>query len=166
MPAARPRGTPLSRGKETADVDPIEMLTEDHRRVEQLFDQFQAATSKREKERVSQLVFKELTVHSLLEKELFYPTVALQDSAQKPLIDHSYHDHAEVEERIGLLKNMAPDDGQYEPVFAELIGLVKEHAREEEEQLFPDARRKLGAGLAPLGRKMQRRQKELLGIPV
>jgi hemerythrin superfamily protein len=142
------------------------MLTEDHRRVEQLFDQFQAATSKQEKERVARLIFKELSVHSLLEKELFYPAVALHDPKQKGLVDHSYHDHAEVEERIGLLKNMAPDDAQFEPVFMELVGLVKEHAQEEEEQMFPDARQKLGNGLAALGRKIQQRQKELMGIPL
>jgi hemerythrin superfamily protein len=147
-------------------MDPIQMLTEDHRRVEQLFDQYQAATSVQEKKTVSELVFKELTVHSLLEKDLFYPTVALGNPQQKDLIDHSYHDHAEVEERIGLLKNMTPGDAQYDQVFTELISLVKEHAQEEEQQMFPSARQKLGDQLEGLGRKMQARQKELMAVPV
>jgi hemerythrin superfamily protein len=147
-------------------MDPIQMLTEDHRRVEQLFEQFQAASSVQERRTVSQLVFKELSVHGMLEKDLFYPTVALGDPQQKDLIDHSYHDHAEVEERIGLLKNMAPGDEQFVPVFNELIALVKEHAQEEEDQMFPQARQKLGDQLESLWRKMQARQKELLAIPV
>ena len=147
-------------------MDPIQMLTEDHRRVEQLFSQFQAASSAQEKEQVALLVFKELSVHSLLEKDLFYPTVAMADPQQKDLVDHSYHDHAEVEERIGLLKNMKPGDAQYDQIFNELISLVMEHAQEEEQQMFPSAQQKLGGQMESLGRKMQTRQKELMAIPV
>jgi hemerythrin superfamily protein len=154
------------RAKEPGTMDPIQMLTEDHRRVEQLFDQYQAATSVQEKKTVSALVFKELSVHGLLEKDLFYPTVAMNDPQQKDLVDHSYHDHAEVEERLGLLKNMTPGDDQYDQVFTELISLVKEHAQEEESEMFPRARQKLGDQLESLGRKMQTRQKELVAIPV
>jgi len=144
-------------------MDPIQMLTEDHEKVKGLFRQYEQATDPQQKQQIAQTVFSELQVHSVLEKELFYPAVAQQgDAEEKALVDHSYHDHAVVEQLIDQLKAMSVTDPQYDATFLELRGNVLEHAQEEEEQMFPDARTELGDALAALGDQMQARKQALL----
>jgi hemerythrin superfamily protein len=53
-------------------TDAIQMLKDDHRKVETLFDQFLEEESGK-KQQIAQQIFHELEVHSTLEEELFYP---------------------------------------------------------------------------------------------
>ena len=143
-------------------MDPIQMLTDDHEKVKGLFRQYEQATDPQQKEQLARTVFTELQVHSVLEKELFYPAVAQQgDAEEQALVDHSYHDHAVVEQLIDRLKAMRATDPQYDATFLELRGNVLEHAQEEEERMFPDARTQLGDALAALGARMQERKQAL-----
>ena len=144
-------------------MDPIQLLTEDHEKVKGLFRQYEQATDASQKQQVARTVFTELQIHSALEKELFYPAVARKgDPDEKALVEHSYHDHAAVEELIGELQAMQPTDPQYDAKFRELSGNVLEHAQEEEERMFPDARTELGDDLAALGEQMQARKQALM----
>lgn len=144
-------------------MDPIQMLTEDHEKVKGLFRRYEQATDPQQKQQIAQTVFTELQVHSVLEKELFYPAVAQKgDAEEKALVDHSYHDHAVVEQLIDQLKAMSATDPQYDVTFLELRGNVLEHAQEEEERMFPDARTELGDALTALGDQMQARKQALV----
>ncbi|MDP3384693.1 MAG: hemerythrin domain-containing protein, partial [Phenylobacterium sp.] len=57
-----------------ARIDAIKLLKDDHREVEDLFEQFEKATAKDRKAKIVQKICTELTVHSLIEEEIFYPT--------------------------------------------------------------------------------------------
>jgi hemerythrin superfamily protein len=143
-------------------MDPIQLLTEDHEKVKGLFRQYEQATDAQQQQQIARTVFTELQIHSALEKELFYPAVAQKgDADEKALVDHSYHDHAVVEQLIGELQAMRPADPQFDTKFAELRGNVLEHAQEEEERMFPDARTELGDDLMALGDRMQARKRAL-----
>jgi hemerythrin superfamily protein len=62
--------------KQQTSIDAIELLKKDHRKVEELFEQFlQGSTGG--KHDLAQQIFKELEVHAIVEEELFYP--ALQE---------------------------------------------------------------------------------------
>ena len=148
-------------------MDPIQLLTEDHEKVKGLFHAYEQATDLQEKQQLAATVFRELQIHSVLEKELFYPAVARQgDADEKALVEHSYHDHAAVEQLIGELQAMPATDPQYEGKFRELRGNVLEHAQEEEEQMFPAARTELGDSLGALGDQMQARKQALMAAPM
>ena len=101
-------------------MDPIQMLTEDHEKVKGLFRQYEQATDAQQKQQLAQTVFTELQIHSALEKELFYPAVARKgDPDEQALVEHSYHDHAAVEQLIGELQGLRPTDPQYDAKFRE-----------------------------------------------
>ena len=88
-------------------MDPIQMLTEDHETVKGLFREYEQATDAQQKQQLARTVFRELQIHSVLEKELFYPAVAQRgDAEEQELVEHSYHDHAAVERLIGELEAM------------------------------------------------------------
>ncbi|HWF59458.1 MAG TPA: hemerythrin domain-containing protein [Nitrospira sp.] len=61
-----------SSSKKTRSTDAIQMLKDDHRKVEALFDQFLEEEGGK-KQQTAQQIFHELEVHSTLEEELFYP---------------------------------------------------------------------------------------------
>src|SRR5437899_443012 len=57
---------------QAAAQDAIAMLKADHRKVEQLFAQYEGADSNRKKQ-IVQDVCRELITHTILEEEIFYP---------------------------------------------------------------------------------------------
>ncbi|OQW37339.1 MAG: hypothetical protein A4E19_14380 [Nitrospira sp. SG-bin1] len=82
----RTKAKPSSKKKPS---DAIQLLQEDHRRVETLFDQFLDADGGK-RQQVAQQIFHELEVHSTLEEELFYPALQSQgDSADSALLEDS-----------------------------------------------------------------------------
>lgn len=58
-------------------TDAIQMLKDDHRKVEALFEQFLEEEDGK-KQHIAQQIFHELEVHSTLEEELFYPALQAQ----------------------------------------------------------------------------------------
>lgn len=94
-------------------TDAIQMLKDDHRKVEALFDQFLEEEGGK-KQQLAQQIFHELEVHSTLEEELFYPALQNQgDPAElgsleqdeeiegKEAMDASELDEGEEMERNG-----------------------------------------------------------------
>lgn len=63
-------------------ADAIQMLKEDHRKVEELFNQFREEESGK-KQQIAQQIFHELEVHSTLEEELFYPALQNQGEVEE-----------------------------------------------------------------------------------
>ena len=63
-------------------TDAIQMLKDDHRKVEALFEQFLAEEGGK-KQQIAQQIFHELEVHSTLEEELFYPALQTQGNPEE-----------------------------------------------------------------------------------
>lgn len=71
-----------STSQKKRSADAIQMLKDDHRKVEALFDRFLEEESGK-KQQIAQQIFHELDVHATLEEELFYPAFQSQsDSAE------------------------------------------------------------------------------------
>jgi hypothetical protein len=73
-----PRRNATQRGSKNeqnanSDSDPIAMLHADHRRVEQLFGSFEKASSAKQKSQLAKQICTELTIHTLIDEEIFYP---------------------------------------------------------------------------------------------
>ncbi len=54
-------------------LDAVALLKADHRKVEDLFEKFEAAKSGSVKQKLVQQICIELTVHATIEEEIFYP---------------------------------------------------------------------------------------------
>ena len=59
------------------DVNAVDMLKKDHQAVTDLFGQFERAEAS-EREAIATQVFNELTIHAILEEDIFYPAVRAQ----------------------------------------------------------------------------------------
>lgn len=93
-------------------ADAIDMLKDDHRKVEALFEQFLKEENGKEQQ-IAQQIFHELEVHSTLEEELFYPALQTQgDPAELGSLEQG--EEIEREETIDASK-LDEDIEQDEP---------------------------------------------------
>ena len=140
----------------------IEMLREDHRKVKQLFDEFEDAEESQAKEQIVETTVRELEVHAALEEEIFYPAAEKQIN-EKESIDEAREEHHVVKLLIGELKKMSADDERYDAKYKVLSESVKHHIEEEESELFPKLEGELDA--EGLGIQMETRKQELQRQP-
>ena len=146
----------------TKSQDAIALLKEDHRAVEKLFDQFEQAKGDGRKEKLARQICLELSVHTMIEEEIFYP--ACQGSVEEDLLKESYveHDAAKL-----LIAEIEAADGESDEFFDAKVKVLSEeiqHHVEEEEQpggVFAQVR-KSKMELDVLGGQLAERKKELI----
>jgi selenocysteine-specific translation elongation factor len=143
--------------------DALGRLKADHDKVTALFREFNALKGKPGKDRrkadlVDEICY-ELTLHSMLEEEIFYPVLraAIDDDE---LLDEADIEHAGARELIGQLEIMAPGDDHYDATVTVLGEEVAHHIEKEEGELFELARA-AGIDLDDLGEQLAARKDEL-----
>jgi hemerythrin superfamily protein len=151
---------PRSRTKTSTDA--IDLLKQDHDRVEKAFKDFEKMDRQDAQacRRLIDGVCSELTVHTMLEEEIFYPAVR-EAIGDEDLMNEAAVEHETARMLIEQLENMAPDDPNYFATFTVLGEYVRHHIQEEQGEMFPAAR-KARLDLAALGERMQARRDELI----
>jgi len=144
---------------ETKTQDAIALLKEDHRAVEKLFKDFEDAKGEGRKEKLARQICLELTVHTAIEEEIFYP--ACDGKVDEDLLKEAYveHDAAKL-----LVAEIEAGDGQSDDFFDAKVQVLSEqiehHVKEEEDELFPKVR-KADLDLKALGEQLAARSQEL-----
>jgi iron-sulfur cluster repair protein YtfE (RIC family) len=143
----------------------IDLLTQDHKRVQKLFKDFEKV-DRMDEEAVRELVETaclELQIHSMLEEEIFYPAVRTQadDQEAEDLLNRAEVEHETVDELIAKLHALEADDAMYCAYFTVLAEYVKHHIKQEEQDLFPAVQDMSALNLDQLGEDMRRRREEL-----
>ena len=147
-------------------MNAITMLKEDHEKVKGLFRDFEAAGDRayQKKLRIAEQVFRELEVHTTLEEEIFYPAVQAKASKDgKELVLEGLEEHHVVDVLISELKQLQPENEQFDAKFKVLTENVEHHIEEEEGEMLPDAEKRLGNELERLGAEMKARKEALVG---
>jgi hypothetical protein len=147
--------------KETSKKTPNQILRDDHKKVKQLFKEFEDAKSEKQKKRIVSEAILELKIHTAVEEEIFYPAVAEQADEEEDqlLVDEAIEEHAAAKRLMEELEGMEPGQERYDAKFIVLSEMVKHHIEEEEAEMFPD--NKDVSGDAELGRRMLDRKAEL-----
>lgn len=141
-------------GDERRDV--IEVLTHDHREVEEMFDELTAATDAEERRRITDDVTIELVRHSIAEEIHLYPAVRSVVPDGDQIADREISDHAEVERILKELEQADPSHEGFNTLVNRLIEDVSAHVEDEEGTLFPKLAEHANAGqLMELGDKVQ-----------
>jgi hemerythrin superfamily protein len=148
--------------KPVVKMDAIGMLIADHKKVQRAFKDFEKLKkggSKRGKSDIVRQTCADLTVHTKIEEEIFYPAArkAIKDA---DLMDEAKVEHAGAKELIAQLESMQPGDDLYDAKFTVLGESVNHHIREEQNEMFPKVR-KTKLDLNALGRQMAQRTAEL-----
>jgi len=145
-----------------APVDAITLLQQDHDRVATAFRQFEGM-DRHDDAACRQLiaaVCEELKTHAVLEDEVFYPAVRAA-TGDAELMTEAAVEHETARMLIDQLEHMAADPG-YFATFTVLGEYVRHHIREEQDEMFPAAR-KAGLDLRKLGERLRARRRVLAG---
>lgn len=132
-----------------ASGDAIELITADHRTVEQLFGQLDAAATDEARVTVGQRIIEELSIHATIEEQVLYPR-SRRLLGEGQLIDHAIEEHDRLTQVLADLDGASPADDRFAGGYQLAKQLVEEHVAEEEGELLPRLRD--GAGPEELHR--------------
>jgi hemerythrin superfamily protein len=156
----------MAKGQTVETRDAIDLLMDDHKRVDKLFGDFEKV-DREDPDAVQELVeiaCMELQIHSILEEEIFYPAVRAEvaddDRDGQDMLNEAEVEHEMVDELIAKLQELEPDDAMYAAYFTVLAEYVKHHVKEEETELFPQVR-SMSLDLQQLAEDMRLRREEL-----
>lgn len=158
--AAKKAPAKKSPARKAAPQDAIALLRADHKVVSDLFEQFEKTRSDTRKAAIVAKICKELTVHTEIEEEIFYPAVkaALKDHE---LIPEANVEHASVKDLIAQVEGKTPDGEMYDARVKVMGEFVKHHVKEEHTEMFPKAK-KTKIDMVALGQQMAARKQELM----
>jgi len=138
--------------------DAVALLKRGHDSVRALFDQFEKAERKAEKQKIVKQAIEELRIHATLEEELFYP--AIRQQLKNGVMNEADEEHHVAKLLIAELDAIGDDNDHFDAKFTVLAESVRHHIKEEENQMFPQAR-DLPIDFKALGQEMERRKEEL-----
>ncbi len=156
----------------TMSTDAITLLKADHKLVKGIFDDFEKAEGKREKAKLVAQAIIELKIHTTIEEEIFYPIVrkalrkALGKDEATDMMDEADEEHHVAKLLIGELETMKASDDHWAGKFTVLAENITHHVKEEETEMFVEAR-KLDLDFKAIGAQMLARKEELKaqGVP-
>ncbi len=166
MPAnkAPTKASPRTSAKTTSPLPPskdaIALLTADHEEVSQLFAEYEGTRSITNKKALVAKICTALSVHVQIEEEIFYPAIkaALKDEL---LVPEALVEHTGVKSLIAQLEVIEPDGEMYDAKVKVLSEYVKHHVKEEQTEMFPQAKA-TSLDMAELGARLATRRDELL----
>jgi len=143
-------------------LDAVALLKADHRKVEELFAQFEATKSDGKKKGLAEQICMELTVHTKIEEDIFYP--ACEGKVEEDLLKEAYVEHDSAKVLIAEIEAGGPDDEFYDAKVKVLSEMIEHHVKEEEQRvegMFSQAR-KAGLDMDALGEQMAAEKAQLI----
>ena len=124
--------------------DVIEILSHDHREVEQMFAELESLRgaadeqSRARRKDVAEQVTIELVRHSVAEEAAVYPKV--KEKVSEAEAERAKQEHAEAEATMKRLEKLSPEDPGFDAELQTLMTEIRAHVAEEENEMFPQLR--------------------------
>jgi hemerythrin superfamily protein len=145
--------------------DAVALIKADHRKVEQLFREFEEAGDRayKTKQGLVERIVEELEVHATIEEEIYYPAVEAKARKEgKELVAEAVEEHHVVKVLLGELSSMSAEEDAFDAKVKVLMENVRHHVEEEESELLPQSEEVLGKQeLTRLGEQMAARKQQL-----
>jgi hemerythrin superfamily protein len=128
-------------------MDAIELLKQDHVKVKGLLREYESVKESDQRKRlVAEQVIRELMIHETIEEQVFYPAFRkAADEEGRELVAEAKEEHHVVDLLIEELQEVDLDAEDFDAKMKVLKENVEHHIEEEEDEMFPDARKMLGA---------------------
>jgi hemerythrin-like domain-containing protein len=142
------------------EITAIDLLTEQHHEVDELFTEFEKASSTDDKDELFETIADKLAIHTRIEEQLFYPAVTAKKT--EDMVLEAFVEHTSIKRLLADLLDTEADDPKFEAQMKVLKEQVEHHVEEEENQLFPAARKVLNKDeLVALAQEMTALQTEM-----
>src|SRR3954449_2213346 len=137
----------------------VALLKEDHDRVKELFDRFEAARTRPAKIKNVRAALVKLKVHAAIEEEIFYP--AVREPVGKEIMNEADEEHHVAKLLIAELDTMDGSESHFDAKFKVLAENVRHHIDEEENEMLPKSQQ-VKIDFETLAEKMRQRKERLL----
>ena len=142
-------------------MDAIEMLKSQHKDVDELFAQIEAATTTDKKARLFEQLADKLAVHATIEEKHFYPAVKAKRT--EDILLESLEEHLGIKRVLADLLATDASDDTFDAKIKVLKEQVEHHVEEEHTDLFPKVKKLLDAEtLTAIAQEMTATQEELI----
>ena len=143
-------------------MDALTLLKDDHDKMRKLLTELDSTTERgvKTREELYSKIKGELTVHEIIEEEIFYP--ALKDHPKaKDIVLEAYEEHHVVDTVMAELEALPVDDETWGAKATVMKENVEHHMEEEEGEMFQKARQEFDKDeLEELGSRMEQRKME------
>jgi hemerythrin superfamily protein len=162
--AARRSDTKARSAPSTRQPDVIALLKSDHREVAAMHKAYQKLVDGKAdagaRGELAAKICRALSIHAQAEEDVFY--TALRDTPEADdLLDEAAIEHACAKSLIAQIEALDPDDDKYDARVVVLCEYIAHHVKEEEGEMFPQARKSGELDLKALGEAFARRKAEL-----
>jgi iron-sulfur cluster repair protein YtfE (RIC family) len=141
-------------------MNAIELLKEDHDRVDKLFQKVKA-TEDGEHGKLFDKIKEELEIHTHIEETIFYPVLIKEgDEELKSITLEGIEEHRQAKMFLRELASLKEDSEKFEPKLKVLMEDIEHHVQEEEGEMFPMIKEQFdSARLDELGTEMETEKK-------
>jgi hemerythrin superfamily protein len=150
-----------------AEPDACSLLDTDHKNVKKLFTAYdelvgsKVASATAKKRQLAQQICAELTVHTQIEEEIFYPAVR-EAIKETDLLDEAEVEHASAKDLIAQIQDAEEIDEMFDAKVKVLGEYIDHHVKEERNEMFLKARAAKGLDLVTMRELMAARKEELM----
>jgi hemerythrin superfamily protein len=128
-------------------MNAVDILTKDHREVDALIATLEQAGDSTSSATNYQSTFEQLvsalSVHMQAEEQIFYPAMRNVEGEEE-LVVEAYDEHNEVKGLLLQMKSLEPSSTEFQENLKLVKAGIQHHVSEEEGEMFPDAKEKLG----------------------
>ena len=139
-------------------MNAIELLKDDHDKVDWLFQKVKATEEDEHKELFEKIKM-ELDAHTHIEEKIFYPRLKEEDELEDITLE-GIEEHHQAKMFLRELASLSDDSEKFEPKLKVLMEDITHHVQEEEGEMFPKVEKIIGkAELEKLGKQMEEEKK-------
>jgi iron-sulfur cluster repair protein YtfE (RIC family) len=141
-------------------MNAIELLKEDHDRVDKLFQTVKANEDADHRDTFAKIKA-ELDVHTHIEETIFYPKLKAEgDEELKKIVLEGVEEHHQAKMFLRELASLVEDSEKFQPKLKVLMEDIGHHVQEEEGQMFPMVEEQFDEyTLQMLGQEMEKEKK-------
>ena len=139
-------------------MNAIELLKDDHDKVERLFQKVKA-TEESEHKALFEKIKMELDVHTHIEEKVFYPRLKQEEELEDITLE-GIEEHHQAKMFLRELANLSDNSEKFEPKLKVLMEDITHHVQEEEGEMFPKVEKVISKSeLEELGKQMEEEKK-------
>jgi hemerythrin-like domain-containing protein len=138
----------------------LELLKEDHRKVQGLFEQVKATENERQRKQLYKKIEAELETHTYIEEKVLYPALKKYEEFNEMAME-AVEEHLQMKILLRDIDRLSEGSERFEPKLMVLIENVNHHIEKEEGEMFPEVERRFsGERLEDLGQSLEAAKKE------
>jgi len=140
----------------SASESVVQLILNDHRKAEQLFEKYHAAREAAAKQKHAWALIKEISQHGAKEEMSIYPWMKQHFPETSGVVSHGIKEHQRLKEDLAALDKITVDDPRFDQTIQRVWKDLTHHIKEEESTILPQLEKKATAAeLVKLGETFQ-----------